>query len=144
MNTVHKILDLFENFLEEKSVWIENEDREGCDGEAILYGMDYGRLYEEINELLAKERLVLDDGDYVKYRRVSDVEKIINVVKAAVDEYGRDFVDVYLDYETEMYDVMICRGNDSLPYMLGVGRLKRVDKNELACELDKLGVGHVW
>lgn len=144
MNTVHKILDLFENFLEEKSVWIENEDREGCEGEAILYGMDYGRLYEEINELLAKERLVLDDGDYVKYRRVSDVEKIIHVVKAAVDEYGRDFVDVYLDYETEMYDVMICRGNDSLPYMLGVGRLKRVDKNELACELDKLGVGHVW
>lgn len=144
MNTVHKILDLFENFLEEKSVWIENEDREGCDGEAILYGMDYGRLYEEINELLAKERLVLDDGDYVKYRRVSDVEKIIHVVKAAVDEYGRDLVDVYLDYETEMYDVMICKQNDSFPYMMGVGRLKRIDRKELACELDKLGVGHVW
>ena len=144
MNTVHKILDLFENFLEEKSVWIENEDREGCEGEAILYGMDYGRLYEEINELLAKERLVLDDGDYVKYRKVSDVDKIVRAVEKATSMYGRDFVDVYLDYETEMYDIMICRGNDSLPYMLGVGRLKRVDKNELACELDKLGVGHMW
>lgn len=144
MNTIHKILDIFENFLEDKGVWIENEDREDDESEAILYGMDYGRLYEEINELLATEQLVLDDGDYVKYRKVSDVDNIVRAVEEATSVYGRDFVNVYLDYETEMYDIMICRGNDSLTYMLGVGRLKRVDKNELACELDKLGVGHVW
>lgn len=75
---------------------------------------------------------------------MSDVEKIVRAVEKATSVYGRDFVDVYLDYETEMYDIMICRGNDSLPYMLGVGRLKRIDRKELACELDKLGVGHVW
>lgn len=67
MNTVHKILDIFEDFLEDKGVWIENEDRTGDEGEAILYGMDYGDLYEEINELLAHSKEIVLDGDVVKF-----------------------------------------------------------------------------
>ena len=140
MNTAHKILDIFENFLEEKGVWIENEDREDGDNEAILYGMDYGFLYEEINELLTTENLKLDDGEYTKHHVSEDVNQICIVVRNAIDDYGSNHVDVYKNPMTQMYDVMICTRNNSFAYMESVGRMTHVDENELEHELNKLGV----
>jgi hypothetical protein len=46
------IIDLFENYLENNSVWIENDERCGDDGEAIIYGTHYGFLQENILEIL--------------------------------------------------------------------------------------------
>lgn len=66
-NTIHAILDIFENFLDRKGIEIPNEDKEGDEGEAILYEMDYGVLYEEINELLAHSNEIVLDGDVVKF-----------------------------------------------------------------------------
>ncbi len=49
-----QIIDVFEDFLEEKGITIENEDREqsGDDGCAIIYGMDYGRLSNDIEDIM--------------------------------------------------------------------------------------------
>ena len=65
MNTIHKILDIFENFLDHKGINIPNEDREE-DNAAILYGMDYAELYDEINALLTEENPIVLDMDVVK------------------------------------------------------------------------------
>lgn len=46
------IIDLFEDYLENNSVWIENDERCGDDGEAIIYGSHYGFLQENILEIL--------------------------------------------------------------------------------------------
>lgn len=140
MNTVHKILDIFEDFLEDKGVWIENEDRTGDEGEAILYGMDYGRLYEEINALLATGQLILDGDEFVERPLTPDVEKIIRVVEDAIEDHGSNHVDVYKNSATEMYDVMICTLHKSFPYMSSVGRVNQINEDELERELDKLGV----
>lgn len=140
MNTVHKILDIFEDFLEDKGVWIENEDRTGDEGEAILYGMDYGRLYEEINALLATEQLILDGDEFAKRPLTPDVEQILRVVEDAIEDHGSNHVDVYKNLETDMYDVMICTRHNSFPYMSGMGRVNQTDEDELERELNKLGV----
>lgn len=140
MNTVHKILSIFEDFLEDKGMWIENEDRTGDEGEAILYGMDYGRLYEEINALLATEQLILDGDQFVERPLTPDVEKILRVVKDAIKELGSNNVNVSKNPETEMYDVMVCTLYESFPYMSSVGRVNQIDEDELERELDKLGI----
>lgn len=145
MNTVHKILDIFENFLEDKGVWIENEDRTGDEGEAILYGMDYGRLYEEINALLATESaIVLESGRYMKLPVYTGNQKIIMAVDRALAEYSADRICVLLDYEDDWFDVMICSQHGSFPYMCSVAKAKNVHKDDLKYELDKRSVGYCW
>lgn len=62
---IGEILDVFETFLEEHGIEIDNEDkqeaiRSGEDPESlcILYGSDYGELQSDIEEILAKWSLV--------------------------------------------------------------------------------------
>lgn len=47
------ILDLFDEMLEEKGIVVPDEDRNGDDGEAALYGMTYANLENEITAILA-------------------------------------------------------------------------------------------
>ena len=51
MEFLGQIIDIFEDFLEEKGVEIENPDRE-TDAGCIIYGMDYGKLSDQIEEML--------------------------------------------------------------------------------------------
>lgn len=46
------ILDIFEDMLEEKGIIIPDEDREGNEWEACLYGCTYCELEDAITELL--------------------------------------------------------------------------------------------
>ena len=49
-----RILDIFEDMLENKGVSIPDEDRTGDKSEACLYGMTYAELENEIAELLGR------------------------------------------------------------------------------------------
>ena len=49
-----RILDIFEEMLENKGVSIPDEDRMGDESEACLYGMTYAELENEIAELLGR------------------------------------------------------------------------------------------
>jgi len=51
---IGQIIDIFEDFLDEKGIRIDNPEREGEDPEeaANIYGSDYGALEDEIKELL--------------------------------------------------------------------------------------------
>ncbi len=48
------LIDIFEDFLEEKGVAIENPERDedGDPQAAIIYGSDYGNLSEDIEDAL--------------------------------------------------------------------------------------------
>ena len=46
------ILDIFEGMLADKGIIIPDEDREGDEGEACLYGSTYYELEDAITELL--------------------------------------------------------------------------------------------
>lgn len=60
------IVDIFEDFLEEKGVKIPNEERDENNSEAIIYGMDYGILSEQIESTLRAWDLIRDEEeDYV-------------------------------------------------------------------------------
>lgn len=48
------ILDMFENLLDEHGIMIPDEDRNGDEEEACLYGTTYANLESQISELLAK------------------------------------------------------------------------------------------
>lgn len=47
-----EILDIFENMLDEKGIMIPDEDRNGDEGEACLYGITYANLEDDIVALL--------------------------------------------------------------------------------------------
>ena len=46
------ILDIFDGMLDEKGIMIPDEDREGDEDEACLYGSTYYELEDAITELL--------------------------------------------------------------------------------------------
>lgn len=47
-----QIIDLFEDFLEEKGVEIENDERDEDDYAAIIYGTDYGYLQDGLEQIM--------------------------------------------------------------------------------------------
>ena len=47
-----QIIDIFEDFLEEKGIEIPNEERDDSDNPAIIYGTDYGNLSDELENLM--------------------------------------------------------------------------------------------
>ena len=49
---VGDIINIFENFLEEKGVNIPNDEKDEDDFAAIIYGTDYGWLQTDIESLL--------------------------------------------------------------------------------------------
>ena len=49
---IGQIVDIFEDFLEEKGINVPNEDRDENGSEAIIYGMDYEILSEQIESTL--------------------------------------------------------------------------------------------
>lgn len=49
---VGQIIDIFEDFLEDHNVTLDNPEKEQDPDAAIIYGSDYGDLYQEIEELL--------------------------------------------------------------------------------------------
>lgn len=61
------IVDIFEDFLEEKGVKIPNEERDENNSEAIIYGMDYGILSEQIESTLRAWDLIGDEEEEYMY-----------------------------------------------------------------------------
>lgn len=49
-----RILDIFEEMLENKGISIPDEERTGDESEACLYGMTYAELENAIEELLSR------------------------------------------------------------------------------------------
>ena len=49
-----RILDIFEEMLENKGISIPDEERAGDESEACLYGMTYAELENAIEELLSR------------------------------------------------------------------------------------------
>lgn len=53
-----QIIDIFEDFLEERGVMLDNPEREEDDDAAIIYGTDYGELQSQLEELMVNWRLM--------------------------------------------------------------------------------------
>lgn len=88
MNTVHKILDIFEHFLDEKGVEIQNEEKAENPDAAILYGTDYGDLYDAIEALIVSEPTTLHVGslNFDGKCRVA-AEKIVPCIEVTSDDF---------------------------------------------------------
>lgn len=57
---IGQIIDIFEDFLDEKGVIIENPERDEDDEEiaANIYGSDYDRLSDEITDTLKRWNVI--------------------------------------------------------------------------------------
>lgn len=53
---IGQLIDVFEDFLDEKGIVIENEEREGDEDEdeAIIYGSDYDEIADGIREIISR------------------------------------------------------------------------------------------
>ena len=49
---IGQIIDIFEDFLDFKGIEIENDEKEGDETEAIIYGSDYGIVQTNIETML--------------------------------------------------------------------------------------------
>ena len=62
---IGQFIDLFEDFLDEKGIVIENPERneeEDAEMAANIYGTDYGDLADGIEEILANWKLIEKEG----------------------------------------------------------------------------------
>lgn len=69
-NVASDIVGLFEDLLEKFDITIPDDDREGNEGEARLYGQTYSDLLDETEGLLIK---LLQDAGVASECYVSDV-----------------------------------------------------------------------
>ena len=58
-----RIIDIFEDFLEEKGIDIDNPEKEDNDDAAIIYGSDYGILQDQLKDLM-KAWGIISDGTH--------------------------------------------------------------------------------
>lgn len=67
--TALDICELFENLLDEHNIDIPDDDREGDESEARIYGMTYAELEEDVKEILIKfaEKIKRDDVELDQY-----------------------------------------------------------------------------
>lgn len=49
---IGQMIDIFEDFLEEKGINIDNPEREDSENPAIIYGTDYDSLSERLETML--------------------------------------------------------------------------------------------
>ena len=56
-----RIIDIFEDFLEEKGINIDNSEKEEDDDAAIIYGSDYGILQDRLTDLLKAWEIINDE-----------------------------------------------------------------------------------
>ncbi|MBO4847057.1 MAG: hypothetical protein J5525_12305 [Lachnospiraceae bacterium] len=60
--TVATVIDVFEDFLESKNITIENEDKVGDEGEAIIFGKDYDTVQNQIISALKASDIYVPDS----------------------------------------------------------------------------------
>lgn len=56
-NRIMEIIDVFEEFLEDKNIKIPNKERDDNEGTAIIYGDDYYNLEEAIKHILYEDNV---------------------------------------------------------------------------------------
>lgn len=55
---IGQVIDIFEDFLEERDISIANDERYEDADAAIIYGSDYGELYDGIEDTLMAWRVI--------------------------------------------------------------------------------------
>lgn len=55
-------IDIFENFLDEKGIEIDNPEKEESESPAIIYGTDYGILSDELREVFSTWGVISKEG----------------------------------------------------------------------------------
>jgi hypothetical protein len=51
---IGQIIDIFEDFLEEKGIDIPNDEKEDSENPAIIYGTDYGILQTDLEDMMER------------------------------------------------------------------------------------------
>lgn len=51
---IGNIIDIFEDFLEEKGIDIPNNEKEDSENPAIIYGTDYGILQTDLEDMMER------------------------------------------------------------------------------------------
>lgn len=59
---IGQIIDIFENFLEERGVTLPNDEREQDEYAAIIYGTDYSQLQTELIDTMWNWGIEVKDG----------------------------------------------------------------------------------
>ena len=87
MTVVQKILDLFEEYLDEKGVVIDNPEREEDDNAAQIYGTEYGYLEDEITKIIENEHCLITTS-FPAFKAELKVEHdVIHVKSDSLSEY---------------------------------------------------------
>lgn len=74
---VGQVIDIFEDFLEDRNIVLENDEKEGEETEANIYGSDYGELQTSIEDTLYNWNLVEKPNEEVIYHVDEKGNKII-------------------------------------------------------------------
>lgn len=95
MTIVQEILEIFEDYLEEKGVEINNPERAESDTAAQLYGTEYGDLENKITNLITTYPCDVEagwrvfDGDLIRIKR-GKLEIKSDALMGYIDNYSME------------------------------------------------------
>lgn len=98
-----QMIDIFEDFLDEKKIKLENSEKEQSDGAANIYGTDYGILQTDIENILynwSNKEEFEKDNDKVNpihfFQITETLDRVIGVKSDTIQE-GYDKVSKLYD-----------------------------------------------
>ena len=80
------IIEVFEDFLNNRNIVLENEGKNQNADAANIYGMDYAELEDGVKYVLDKWGLILDDWMLPKERKAKRIHEIARLVRVLEDE----------------------------------------------------------
>ena len=90
---IGQIIDIFEDFLEEKGIRIDNEDKQMAieDGEdpktlAIIYGEDYGTLQTQLEEMMSNWKVTDNQGSDKVWTKETIIESLQQALHECTDD----------------------------------------------------------
>lgn len=80
------IIEVFEDFLDERGIILENEDKKEDADASNIYSMDYAELEDNVKDVLDKWGLILDDWMLPKERKAKRIHEVARLVRVLEDE----------------------------------------------------------
>lgn len=92
MRLAQEIIEIFENYLEEKGVIIDNPEREQSGDEAAqIYGTEYGELENKINEVLSGKECVVSTNMGLATGIIEVDDGNITITSEQLDNYLEEY-----------------------------------------------------
>ena len=91
MTVTQKIIEIFEDYLEEKGINIDNPEREEDDFASLIYGTEYGDLESKITEVIENEHCLITTNLPAFKAELKVEHDVIHIKSNSLSDYIEEY-----------------------------------------------------